>query len=408
MSNGRGAAQLETPKAVRAYQRAWLEQTRERVREGEPFAICNGDEFEDVLNIMDIPAIVINYYNSVIAVQGKTGHYFKVLTDHGYDPIPFAMGLATTLDNNPEMAPWGGLPKPAIILGSTKSDVEMKVLEIWAKTYGCPLFPLEFSLDAVPELPAYPPPPRWWEMSRDHWDELIDSHRLDLRVQQEKALIGFLEIATGKTLSRDKLTNALELINEQMEYWGKARDLIAQTIPCPVTLRDQLSMYQVMWQRGTVKSRDFIKSYYEEVKDRVEKGIAANPNEKLRLMWIEGTPPSWAQFAEDKYGAVCVASAFSSIPIDSYCRTILNDDPLRTLAGRHMVLFMETPDWRLKDARLHQCHGVVQLASPEVPSFNRALFKASGMPLCEIPRDRDDEEVRAILSNFIETQLLHK
>jgi hypothetical protein len=406
MSNGRGAAQLETPNAVRTYQRAWLEQTRQRVQQGEPFAICNGDEFEDVLNIMDIPVIVINYYNSIIGVQGKTGHYFKVLADHGYDPISFAMGLATTLDNNPEMAPWGGLPKPAIILGSTKSDVEMKVLEIWAKTYGCPLFPLEFSLDAVPELPMYPPPARWWDLSRDHWDELIDPHRLDLRVQQEKALIGFLEIATGKTLSMARLTEALELINEQMEYWGKARDLIAQTIPCPVTLRDQLSMYQVMWHRGTTRARDFIKSYYEEVKDRVEKGIAANPKEKLRLMWLDGTPPAWAQFAEDKYDAVCVASAFSSIPIDSYCRTILNNDPLRTLAGRHMVLFMETPDWRLKDAQLHQCHGVVQIASPAVPSFNKPLFAASGMPLCEIPRDRDDEEVRSILSAFIETQLL--
>jgi len=406
MSNGRGAAQLESANAVRAYQRKWLAETRERVSQGEPFAICNGDEFEDVLNMMDIPVIVINYYNSIIGVQGKADHYYQVLKHHGYDPNRFAMGLATTLDNDPEMAPWGGLPKPAIILGSTKSDLEMKVLEIWAKAYDCPLFPLEFSLDAVPELPKYPPPSGWWEMTKDHWDELIDPRRLDLRVEQEKALIAFLEITTGKTLSMAKLTHALELINEQMDYWGKARDLIAETIPCPVTLRDQLSMYQVMWHRGTVTGRDFIKAYYEEVKDRVEKGIAAYPNEKLRLMWIEGTPPSWAQFAEEAYGAVCVASAFSSIPIDSYYRTLLNDDPMRTLAGRHMVLFMETPDWRLKDARLHRCDGVVQIASPTTPSFNRPLFKASGMPLCEIPYDRDDENVRSILSNFIKTQLL--
>jgi len=379
MSDTRSAAQMETPGEVRAYQRKWLEETRERVQQGEPFAICNGDEFEDVLNVMDIPVIVINYYNSLIAVQRKTGHYTKVLADHGYDPSPFALGLATTLDGNPEMAPWGGLPKPAIILGSTKNDVEMKTLEVWAREYGCPLYPLEFALDAVPELPHYPPPPRWWEMTKDHWDELIDPRRLDLRVEEEKALISFLEIATGRKLSMTRLRTALELINEQMEYWGKARDLIAETVPCPASLRDQLAMYQVMWHRGTARARDFIKAYYEEIRDRVDQGVAANPDEKLRLMWIAGTPPAWGRFIEEKYRAVCVCSAFSSIPIDSYRRTVLNDDPLRTIAGRHMVLFMETPDWRLKDAKLHQCDGVVEAVSPAAPSFNKKLFEESGM-----------------------------
>ena len=123
-------------------------------------------------------------------------------------------------------------------------------------------------------------------------------------------------------------------------------------------------------------------------------------------MWIEGTPPSWAGFLEEKYGAVCVCSAFSSIPIDSYCRSILNNDPLRTLAGRHMLLFMETPDWGLKDAKLHQCDVVVQTRLPGAPSFNREWFRKAGMPLCEIPRDRDDEEVRSILSDFVESELL--
>ena len=89
-------------------------------------------------------------------------------------------------------------------------------------------------------------------------------------MEEEKALINFLEMTTGKTLKMTKLVKALELINEQMESWGRARDLIARTVPCPVTLRDQLSMYQIMWHRGTARARDFIKSYYEEVKDRVE------------------------------------------------------------------------------------------------------------------------------------------
>ena len=406
MVDARGAAQLESANAIRAYQREWLENTRQRVKQGEPFAICNGDEFEEVFNIMDIPVIVINYWNSIIATKRMTEYYGDVLTKRGYPVNYFAMGLASTIDNDPETAPWGGLPKPALIIGGTKSDTEMKVLEIWAREYDCPFFPLDFGLDAVPELPKYPPPPRWWEMMEDHWDELIDPRRLDLRVEEEKALINFIEVTTGKKLSMAKLEQGLELLNEQEMLWGKARDLIAETVPCPVSLRDQLAVYQAQWHRGTVRGRDFIKAYYEEVRERVENGVAACPNEKLRLLWMGGTPPSWARWAEDKYGAVCVASLFSSIPIDSYYRAVLNGDVMRALASRHMVLFLETPDWRLKDAKIHQCNGVVETATPSVPSFNKKLFEEAGMPLCQIPRDQDDEEVRAILSGFIETRLL--
>ena len=390
---------------VRAHQRAWLAETRARVSQGEPFAICNGDEFEDVLNVMDIPVIVINYWNSIIAVKGMAEHYYNILSKKGYTPHRFALGLACTMDNNPETAPWGGLPKPAIILGSTKNDLEMKVLETWAREYGCPVFPLEFAMDPVSEKPIYPPPSNWWEKMRAHWDDLIDPQRLDLRVEQEKALINLLEITTGKSLSTAKLKSALELVNEQMAYWGKARDLIAETIPCPVSLRDQLAMYQTMWHRGTEKARDFLKLYYEEVKDRAEKGITSNADEKFRLMWMDGTPPAWGKYIEEKYNAVCVCSLFSSIPIDCYYRTTLNDDPLRTIAGRHMVLFLETPEWRLKDARLHQCDAVVEAVQPGVTSFNKQLFEESGMPLCEIPYDRDDEKVRSIISDFIESRL---
>jgi len=407
MAEERGAAQLESANAIRAYQREWLADTRERVSQGEPFAICNGDEFEEVLNIMDIPVIVINYWNSIIATRRMTEYYSDVLAKRGYPVSYFALGLASTIDNNPETAPWGGLPRPALIIGGTKSDMEMKVLEIWAREYGCPFFPLDFGLDAVPEW-VYPPPPWWWEKVAEHWDELIDPRRLDLRVEEEKALISFIEVTTGKKLSMARLKRGLELLNEQEMLWGKARDLIAETIPCPVSLRDQLAVYQAQWHRGTVRGRDFIKAYYEEVKDRVENGVAACPNEKLRLMWMAGTPPRWARWAEEKYGAVCVASLFSSIPIDCYYRTDLNNDLMRTLAGRHMVLFLETPDWRLKDAKLHQCDGVVETANPAVPSFNRQLFEESGMPLCEIPRDQDDEEVRSILSEFIERRLLSR
>ncbi|MBN1383108.1 MAG: 2-hydroxyacyl-CoA dehydratase [Deltaproteobacteria bacterium] len=400
------AGELKIAGEMNAYQRKWLANVRERVGNGEPFAICNGDEFEEIFNAMDIPVMVLNYWSKIIATEAKASYYKKVLKERGYDPLHlfFSLGLACAMDNNPETAPWGGLPKPSVIVGGSKHDREMKVLELWARECGCPFIPMEFGLNTTPEQP--PLPPRWWERMRDHWDELIDPDRLNVRVEEEKSLIRFLEITTGKHFSPAKLDRVAELINEQMDYWGKVRDLIAATIPCPVSLPDQIAMYQAMWHRGTEMGCNFIKAYYEEIKERVEKGIFANPNEKLRLMYIPATTPAYAGFLEETYHASLVCFGYSSIPIDCYARTVHNNDALRTLASRHMVLFSETPDWRLKDAQLHQCDGVIEVIDPAMPSLNKPLFDASGMPLLSLYTDKDTRDIKSRLSRWIETTVL--
>jgi hypothetical protein len=421
MGEDKNTSQLKASAAVRAYQREWLQRVKEKVSQGEPFAICNGDEFEEIFNIMEIPFFVINYWNSLVAVKRMGEHYDKLLEEKDYTSpgnaeFHFAWGLASTLDNNPKTAPMGGLPKPTIIIGGTKSDLEMRVLEIWARENGCHFFPLEFGLNTnVDKLP----PPRSWERIRDHWDELIESHKLDARVEEEKALIKFLEVTTGKKFSIEKLFKAIDLINEQMDYWKKAHDLIAETVPCPVGLRDQLSMYQAMWHRGTTTGRDLLKAYYEEVKERVDKGIGACPGEKLRLMWMAGTPPAWEKFVQEKYGAVCVCSSFSIPPIYFFKRAILNNDPLRALASRHMLLGVDGPELHLQEAKLHKCDAIVKYQSSKfrgakaLAETEGEFFEKAGMPFLEISGAengmyRDDDEVRSILSNLIETRLLSK
>ena len=400
MSEQTGDKQLRVTSEVRAYQRAWMERTRQRVSQGEPFAICNGDDCEEILNVMDIPVIVINYWHALITMKRMAGYYLNLLKERDYPATNFSMGLAVTLDHKPDIAPWGGLPKPTIIIGGARQDTEMRIMELWAREYGCIFWPMEFSLwHGVERAPS----DGWFERVRDHWDELVDPHKLDYRVQDQEKLIRYLEIATGKKFSLTKLKEAMELVNEQMDYWRMARDLIAKTSPCPVSLRDQLSMYQVMWHRGTTRGRDFLKAYYEEVKERVEKGLTANPDEKIRLMWVNalGTPPLWGEWAEERYGAVCVTHNYMGIAVDCYARTILNNDPLRTLAARYMLLFWTTPDWIAAQAKHSNCQAAVMVAGRQT----MMAYEKAGLPLAIIPADRDDEATRAALSNFIETRL---
>ncbi|MFC1820216.1 2-hydroxyacyl-CoA dehydratase [Thermodesulfobacteriota bacterium] len=404
-----GAQQLNTPKRVRAHQREWLKNVRERADQGEPFGIFNGDDAEEIFNAMDIPFMVINYWNQLIGTKQMGVYYSDMLKKRGYPHDRFAWGLASTIDNDPDTAPWGGLPtKAAIIVGSTRADSEMRITELWAREYGCTVWPLEFCLGTSLEKLL---PPRWWEIIKDDWDKLIDPHKLDERIQEEKALITHLEVTTGKKFSMAKLGEAMDLLNEQMNYWKKARDLIAETVPCPVSLRDQLAMYQVMWHRGTPMGRDLLKAYYEEVKERAEKGIAAFPGEKIRLMWMPGIPPQWERFIEEKYNAVTVCSSFSAIAADCYARTIKNDDPMRALVSRHILLFVMSNDWMLKEAKLHKCNGTVGVKRGD-SSITTKYFEENDMPYLELPGDpaismyRSDDEIKSLLSEFIETRLL--
>ncbi|MBN1367079.1 MAG: 2-hydroxyacyl-CoA dehydratase [Dehalococcoidales bacterium] len=401
MSQIKDGDRMGSANAIRSHQKEWFSSILKRVSAGEPYVISHADECEEILTIMGIPVQVVNNWNALIAIKGLNQYYQTLLNGKGYDTsatgiLLIGAGLASTMDNNPDIAPWGGLPKPMMIIGS-RSDVDMRILEIWAREFDCLYYALQKSGSHFK-----PHPPYWWELLKDRWDELIDSRCLDFRVEQEKALIHFLEVKTGRKFDYSRLWECMELINEQMDYWRKARDLICQTIPCPVNIYDQLTTYQTMWHRGTKKGRDLIKAFYEEVKNRVENGIGANPNEKIRLMWEDGTPPAWASYVEEKYDAVCIAPLYSSIAYEAYTRKIGND-PLRAMASRHLMLFNYVPEWRLRDAKLCRCDGVIGV-SGAYGKIN-TVFDGAGIPFLELPRDTDDPEIRSFIDVFIENKI---
>ncbi|MFC1921570.1 2-hydroxyacyl-CoA dehydratase, partial [Chloroflexota bacterium] len=182
----RSIKQLRSSAAVKAYQKEWFH----KIREGE-YGICNADEAEEIFTAFGMPVVVVQWWMAIIAAKRMSSYYGNILAKRGYDMGHYAgsLGLAVTIDNNPDTAPWGGLPKPAIMLGSST------LMEIWAREYGCPCFPLEggYRSGGLP----FQVPPRWWERIRDHWDEMIDPRTLDFRVEQYKELIKFLEITTG-------------------------------------------------------------------------------------------------------------------------------------------------------------------------------------------------------------------
>ena len=319
------------------------------------------------------------------------------------------------MDHDPEKAPWGGLPKPTVMLAELTCDSHSKIFELWAREYGCHFFPLEHTARTM----IYP---RWWEKIKHQWNEIIEPRRLNLRLEELKYLIRYLEITTGKTFRHARLIEIMELVNEQEEYFRKMRDLIAETVPCPVGVVDQLaSTMNTQWHRGTRWGLDQAKLFYEEVKQRVTDNEAACKNEKLRLMWIGAGlwhNTAFYQHFEEKYGAVFVCSMYLSIAADGYARDCL-DDPLKALASRHLVMgeYLRDPVWLIKEAKLHKVNGTVMIVSKSCVRdyeriFTRQAFKEAGIPILTIyadvvdAREWDDDIVKDQVSRFIEDKLI--
>jgi benzoyl-CoA reductase/2-hydroxyglutaryl-CoA dehydratase subunit BcrC/BadD/HgdB len=411
---GRSTKYLKSATAVKTHQKDWFNNVRERISNGEPFALCNADEAEEIFLTMGIPVIVKQWWAGIISAKRLSSHYFDLLAERGYDICRYcALGLGCAMDNNPELAPWGGLPPPSIIIGTTDCDAGQRVTELWARECGAHLFPIEVTSPTMPYT-------RWWERIKDHWDEIIEPHRLDMRVEELKELIRFLEVTTGKTFTMARLYEIMELSNRQNEYFRKARDLIADTYPCPVSLSDQTSVYPAQWHRGTQAGLDLTKMFYEEVKEKVDKGEAACPNEKLRLMWVGvglWSNTAFYQYFEEKYGAVFNSSMYLSIGADGYQRRILNNDPLRAVASRHVFLGLNDNDWYVKEAKRHRVNGAVQLVSRNCKMaigtrLTHMAFENAGIPILSIyadnvdAREWDDSKIKTLVSRFIEERLL--
>jgi 2-hydroxyglutaryl-CoA dehydratase, D-component len=191
----------------------------------------------------------------------------------------------------------------------------------------------------------------------------------------------------------------MELVNTQMDVMTRARDVIARSRPCPVSLRDQMSAYQSNWHRGTEAGLELARAYCAEVEDRAARGQGAYANERMRLLyWSMMEEPDFHGYLQERYGAVIVGAPYGAAP-QTYARTVYNDDPLRALSARHIFLFdMTSTSWMLNEARLYGVDAILGVEEPsDYPSRFRQACEDAGLPYIAVPRASDDPEVRAIL-----------
>lgn len=415
--------QLEATAAAAAFQKEWFAGLRRRVfDERQPYAIVQADVPFEPFDLLGVPAVSNQWWAALVAAKRQAPAYLDAMAAEGYHQglcRYCSLGYASTRYADVQSPPWGGLPAPRLLCARLTCDCIGRVFALWAEAFGSELF--EIDNPGATELP-----PRWWELSRSEWRQLVEPHRLAFTVAALERLVARLEEISGRVLDRDALRERLEMVNRQEEIFDAVRRLIASAPEVPVRMTEQISnVMATQWVRGTEWAIAHARAFHDEVEQRVQAGIAACPGERTRLMWVGAGLWHDTDFYtafEDSHRAVFVWSMYLAFGPDGYIRYGL-DDPMAALASRTASFneYLHDPpwaaEWIVQQALTHRVDAAVVLR-PRRPRpaatgrlfIERALTDA-GIRVLPLEADVVDSHAwdpvaaRATVAAFLETSV---
>jgi benzoyl-CoA reductase subunit B len=385
-----------------AFQKKFVADLKRRVvDEGEPFAVLQADTPHEIFHAMDIPIITNQWWSAYISAKQLSGRYFDVMAERGYPSNSCkycSLGLACTLANDPATAPWGGLPKPTVLVARLTCDCIQHVFGQWADALGTEFFPLEAPAWADKD-------PQWFRHSRTDWRRVYDPDRIALLVAEMRDLITLLEDRTGRKSEEAKLHHLMERINEQEGYLWEAAEAIGRTRPCPVSIAEQMPNTMIpQWHRGSDWAVAHARRFRDEVQERIDRGLGASTNERIRLMWIGAGvwhDPGFYQALEERLGAVFTWSMYLPFSGAQYIRE-LNGDLMEALASRicsmnevlHLPPWMN--EWMVSEADRCGIDAAVLLLPPDNrlsqsgTKLTALSLEAAGVPVLTVDADMVD------------------
>jgi benzoyl-CoA reductase subunit B len=141
----------------------------------------------------------------------------------------------------------------------------------------------------------------------------INENKIEYIVGQMHDGIEFLEKSTGRKYNDNLLIKAIKNHFRSTSTWAKVCEL-NKTVPAPLDEKSMYSLYVLgTLQKSSPVVADFYEELYKEIKDRVDRGIAATPNERCRVM--SDTQPPWGFLSVfrylEKFGCVSIGSLYS-------------------------------------------------------------------------------------------------
>jgi benzoyl-CoA reductase/2-hydroxyglutaryl-CoA dehydratase subunit BcrC/BadD/HgdB len=277
---------LQTASETSAVLKAWYSRLNSAKERGEFTAwTMIGIPYELLLSFDVLPVFVENY-GPICAAKQVSSYFCEIAESEGFfrdlcSYLRIGLGYAaeySSIGQVPAKAPWGGVPRPDMMIGpSPVCDGRVKFLQAaqryWDVPYCC------YEALVMP-----------FHVAASH-DKGLKRHYTKLYYEQLKTvLIPFLGKNTNKRFNESRLSETLALDIKQQQLFHAATELL-KAHPAPYLARDSYTMCAPsLVCRGTEEAVDYYQRLYDEVKYRVEHKIGANPNEQYRIFWMDMPP----------------------------------------------------------------------------------------------------------------------
>jgi len=260
----------------------------EASEEGKPVAWVMLEGWANaILNAMGVKTVFPENYSSLCAAQGMAVPFMERAEAEGWPSHLCGYARASVgysarmfeLDGKiPPEAPGDGMPKPTLMVSSGQTcDARFKWFQSLGRFFDAPVWTLES-----------PSPGTRERLSSETYERNVQ-----FLVKELKAFVAFLEKLLGKKMDWDMLeftgggTNEINRLRWEINELRKSR-------PGPMHTRDFWSVMTAALFRGAADPEVIVEGHkrmLDEVRERVEKGIAGiNRPEKYRMAF-EGLPP---------------------------------------------------------------------------------------------------------------------
>ena len=291
---------LQTTLEVPALRKAYYARTQEDSKKGKKVAWCSNNIPSEILDAMDVTAVFLENYATVIASKRLASGFCAAGEKVGFsqDVCGYSrmlMGYVLARSELPE-APYGGLAEPDFLLVNAYScDSRLGWFAAMSRVLNIPLH--------VHDAPHQP-------------DGASDSAiNAEYTERELRNLIAFLEEQTGTRFDPDKLRQRLAISRQTGDIMYDINQL-RKAVPCPMGSADMFTaVWPAMYLAGTSECEGFYTRLKAEIEQRIARGIGVVPDEKFRIMW--SGIPFWydmrlINYVEDFGGVVALESFYRS------------------------------------------------------------------------------------------------
>ncbi|UCD08163.1 MAG: 2-hydroxyacyl-CoA dehydratase [Dehalococcoidales bacterium] len=265
--------------------------------EGKPvaysFIVCAYDE---IIHAMDVVPVWTENYAGVCAAKrdaqrflekAEAENFSRSLCTYALCDLGFDIWRAE-LGEMPPDAPWRGLVRPDMMLGSGQLVCDPR-----NKWY-------QAAQHYMPDVPVYEVGMPWPQYESDYDYREVQDYYVEYIVEQLRGLIEFMEKHTGHKMDWDRLAEMVDITDKTWNLIWDTYEL-RKAKPCPMDTGDAMNtMVPIAFMMGTQEAYDFFLELNAELKQKIENGEGVIPNEKYRLLWGGGLP-SWFALSDFNY-----------------------------------------------------------------------------------------------------------